>query len=52
MNERGPCPVEKFERPWIVPFWMLLALAGMFLRGLFVGSFLTWVAMIGPFVVD
>ena len=34
---------------WVVPFWMLLALAAMFALGCVFGWFLTWLSMLGPF---
>ena len=33
---------------WVVPFWMLLALAVVFLAGCASGAVLMWFSMLGP----
>jgi hypothetical protein len=45
----GNCSESDAHPPWVVPFWMLLALAAMFALGCVFGSFLTWLSMLGPF---
>lgn len=37
---------------WVVPFWMLMALAGMFVLGCGCGSVLTTLSMLGPLGPD
>ncbi|OWK45480.1 hypothetical protein [Fimbriiglobus ruber] len=50
MAEPGDQRVDRDGHPsWVIPFWMLLALAAMFFVGCGCGSFLTWLSLLGPF---
>jgi hypothetical protein len=47
--ELGDPRADRDRHPsWVVPFWVLLALAAMFALGCVAGSFLTWLSMLGP----
>jgi hypothetical protein len=47
--ESGDQRAGRDEYPsWVIPFWMLLALAATFFVGYGCGSFVTWLSMLGP----